>query len=109
MESLCPIKVALNAEQVKRFNLPPALKAKEKSVNRKRFVEAHGENVWELEALEPEQLQGLLDEAIRSVLDIDAYNIEVAAEATDAAQIEAPRETIKESIGNTNFEDFEEE
>ena len=107
IEEICPIKVALNAEQVKRFNLPLALKAKEKSVNRRRFVEIHGENVWELEALEPVQLQALLDDAIRSVLDLEAYNAEIAAEATDAAQIEALRETVKEAIGDTDFEDFD--
>jgi hypothetical protein len=109
IEDICPVKVALTREQVERFAIPPDMIAKEKSTNRKRFVDRHGENVWELEALQPKQLQELLDESIRSVIDLDAYNAEVEQEAEDAAKIESMRRTIRQMLSEGNFfdEDFD--
>jgi len=91
-------KVALTADQVEQFDLPPVMTAKAKDKNRQKFVDKWGENVWELEALEPSDLQDILDEAVRSVLDIDAYNDEVDAEAEDARHIEAARKTALEAL-----------
>ncbi len=54
--------------------------AKESSVHHDKFVQAHGENVWELEALEPADLQNVLREAIDSVIDVEAFNAELEAE-----------------------------
>jgi hypothetical protein len=41
------------------------------------------------------QLKRLLEEAIRSVLDIDAYNRECDAETADAHQLDAARESAR--------------
>jgi hypothetical protein len=104
IKALCPVKVALTSDQVARFGLPPNLIAKENSTNRKKFVERHGENVWELEALEPEQLQEVLESAIQSVIDMEAFDAEVAAEAKDAARIESMRQTIRGVLAEADFE-----
>jgi hypothetical protein len=96
-------KVALTAKQIEEYELPPEMTAKEGSSRSKKFVERHGENVWELEALPPETLQQLLDEAIRSVMDIDAYNREVEAEQADAIKIEGVRRTVAETLRGTDF------
>jgi hypothetical protein len=115
IDDIWAVKVALTSEQVEKFNLPPDMTAKLKSTNRKKFVERHGENVWELEALEPEQLQTILDQAIRAVIDVDAFNAEVEAEAEDAARIEAMRETVRQVLqeadlnGLDDDEDFDDE
>ena len=74
--------------------------AKESSSNTPKFIEQHGKNVWELEALRPQVLQKILTEAIESVLDIDAFNREVEAESADAAYIAAARQSIIKTIGN---------
>lgn len=93
------VKVALTAEQVKQFNLPPMMKAKRGSSNYARFVEAHGDDVFELEALAPETLQTLLQEAIDSVIDVEAFNHELAQERLDAQHLAAVRAMVRESLG----------
>ena len=96
-----PIKVALTAEQVDRFNLPPMMQAKTTSTNYTRFTSKHGNNVFELEAMQPEALQEVLREAITSVLDLDALNEEIEAEKADATYLEATRRLVHTELGNT--------
>jgi ParB-like nuclease domain len=80
------VQVALTAAQVKRFKLPPKMKASDKeSKHRDKFIAKHGDDVFELEALRPNALQNLLEDAIRRVIDIDMFNAEVDAEKADAA------------------------
>jgi hypothetical protein len=57
------------------------MKAKQSSSRYEKFVERHGDDVFELEAVPPERLQEVLREAIDSVLDIEAFNAEVRREA----------------------------
>jgi hypothetical protein len=83
-------KVALTYEQVLKRNLPVDFSAiKKKSSRYKKFVTKYGEDVHvhELEALASAERSRLLDEAIRSVMDIDAYNAEVEAEREDALRL----------------------
>ena len=89
-----PIKVALTDKQVDQFDLPSNLSAKVGSSNYRKFVERHGENVYELEALNPSDLQGLLGDAIDAVIDIDAFNCELNREHEDAAFLEGTRATV---------------
>jgi hypothetical protein len=91
IESIVPIKVALTKDQVQDMGLPPQMKAKEGSSRRKGFVEKYGDDVFELEAVPPDQLQEILREAIDGVLDVDAFNAEVDAEKQDAAGLDRIR------------------
>ena len=68
------------------------------------FVEKYGENVWELEALDPTDLQAIVRKAIVSVLDIEAFNSEQRAEADDAANLKAIRETVQQSLKSLRFD-----
>jgi hypothetical protein len=86
-----PVKVALTAEQVVEHDLPPLMKAKSKSSRIKKFVDAYGDDVFELEAVSPETLQGMLRDAIDSVIDTEMFNEELAAEVDDAAFLEGVR------------------
>lgn len=92
------IKVALTAEQVTRFQLPPIMKAKKTSVHHAKFVGKHGDNVFELEALPPEVLQSELRRAIDSVLDTSAFNAEVDREAEDAAFLDGVRRRVHAAL-----------
>jgi hypothetical protein len=98
VKSIHPIKVALNGDQVKQFNLPVGLKAKKTSTHYKKFVAKHGPNAYELEALAPADLQRILEDAIDSVLDIDAFNRELDAEKQDAAFLQGVREQAAELL-----------
>ena len=99
VKDIVPIKVALTGEQVESLNLPPNLTAKKTSSRRKGFVERHGENVFELEALEPATLQQFLRDAIDSVIDVEAYNAEVKREKQDAAYLDTVRRQAHAMLG----------
>lgn len=98
IEAIDPIKVALSAEHVDEFKLPPRLKAKETSSRYQGFVDLHGDDVWELEAIPPAELQRLFREAIDSVMDLDAFNAEVEAERTDAAFLDEARQRVHAAL-----------
>ncbi|MCE9555996.1 MAG: ParB N-terminal domain-containing protein [Planctomycetes bacterium] len=93
-----PIKVALTAEQVEKYKPPSELKAKKSSSRYKDFVSKHGDRAYEVEALKAEQLQAIVEEAIDSVLDIEAFNSEVFEEERDAAFLEGVREQVKGAL-----------
>jgi len=105
IEVIEPIKVALTSAQVAEFSLPPMLKAKKKSAQYKRFSSAHGDSVWELEALPPETLQRVLQEAIDNVIDIEAFNHEIDQEKQDAASLENTRRRVHRLLSDTPQED----
>jgi hypothetical protein len=98
VEDVEAIKVALTSEQVQQLQLPPKMKAKKTSSRYDNFVEQHGEDVFELEALPPDELQRVLRQSIDSVLDIDAFNKEITAEKRDAAQLASIRKTLQEDF-----------
>ncbi|RIK74723.1 MAG: chromosome partitioning protein ParB [Planctomycetota bacterium] len=92
------IKVAITAEQVTKYKIPPILKAKKTSSRYGRFVSEYGDDVHELEALAPEQLQEILREAINGVIDVDAYNAEIEAEKRDVARLTAIRKAVLDTV-----------
>ena len=107
IDSVHPIKVALTSAQVKEYNLPPVMQAKGVAGENKRrdgFVEKYGTSVWELEALDPTDLQGIVRKAIVSVLDMDAFEHEQRKEAEDAAKLKVIRETVQEALKDVRFD-----
>jgi hypothetical protein len=98
------IKVALTADQVDELRLPPGPTAKQGSSRRKRFVQEHGEHVYELEAVQPEQLQAMLRQMIESVLDMDLFRAEQDLERQNAAHLAGVRKTVQEVLANLTLE-----
>jgi hypothetical protein len=92
IKNIILIKAALTASQVATLNLQTDFEAKRDSSRYKKFVARNGLNVFEVEAVTPAQLQGFLREVIASVLDLDAFNAEVDAEAREAARLHGLRE-----------------
>ena len=93
-----PIKAALTAEQVRTLNLPSSLEAKESSPNFNKFVARHGARVVELDAMPSPVLARALKEAIESVLDVEAFNSEVATEKVECAEIAARRVAVMRQL-----------
>ena len=85
ISDLHPLKVALTREQVSERELPVRMQAKETSSRYAKFADKYGDDVYELEALAPEDLQAILRDAIDSVIDVDLFNKELDAEKQDAA------------------------
>jgi len=103
-----PTKVCLTADQVAELNLVPIMSAKESSANYDRFIQEQGsEDVYELEAVEPSELQQMFETAIENVIDRDAFEAEIEAEKADAACLEAKRATIFASLQQTGIAEEE--
>lgn len=99
-DEIVAVKVALREEQVRALRLPPQMKAKETSSRCKKFVQKYGEDVYELEAVPPVELQSILREAIDSVIDVDAFNAEIEREKQDAADLERIRQRLMSRLGD---------
>lgn len=65
--------IALTDAQIKAYE-PPTNPAKMKDPRAEGYVEKYGYNSWEVDALPPEVLHELLDDEIRSRMDMDVYN-----------------------------------
>lgn len=98
VEATRAVNVALTSEQIEKFDLPPMMKAKESSSRYKGFIDKHGDDVFELEALQPEELQQIVREAIEATIDRDAYSAEIEAEAQDAGFLDGVRGKLLDAL-----------
>ncbi len=88
-------RVAMTHGQADQLSLPRMLEAKKKSSNYASFVHNHGRtDCYELESVSVERLQGWFDDAIKGVIDVEAYNHEVDQQKREAAAIMARRQAI---------------
>jgi hypothetical protein len=81
-------KVALTREQVDKYKLPVTFHTF-KAKKHQEWADKHGAR--ELEALSPELRSKILEQAIDSVIDTEAFNRELDNEKADAERIEAMR------------------
>jgi hypothetical protein len=99
VSSLTTIKVGVNPDQISAYNLSP-LPVKETSSRAAGFKENHGKDVYELEAFEPDQLQNIIRDAIRGVLDLGLFREEQRKESEDARSLMAYRKLVQELLKN---------
>ena len=99
-EDLRIIKAGVTREQIDKYKLPAQNFAKETSSNHKWFVDRNGgdDSVYELEALEPEDMLRDLESIVRSVIDIDLFNREAGIEQQEAAYLAAARATAAKAL-----------
>jgi len=95
-----PVKAALTVEQVEWFNLVGDAEAKRSSSNYRKFVDQFGMGVFELEALQPAQLQTVVQATIDSVLDVEAFNAELEQEKSDAESLAGVRSVVRQALLN---------
>jgi ParB-like nuclease domain len=92
-------KVALNIEQVWEMDLEPSMEAKDSSPTYDAFIDRYGiTDAYELEALEPGDLQRILEDAIDEVMNMDAYWDELEEEKTDAVGIATTKRMVVEFL-----------
>ena len=88
-------RVALTQDQVALYSLAPGGNIDDKKdVNKESFREQFGENIYEVEALEPADLESIVEGAIMQTINISAYNHEIRQEENDSQFLEAKRELI---------------
>lgn len=92
------VKAALAAEQVRTMGLHEGQLSKETSSRYRRFVAAHGERAWELESLTADQRREIVEAAIRSVLDLEAFEAEVEREQQEQFELEAKRRQLRRAL-----------
>jgi hypothetical protein len=97
------VKVALNADDVAKYNLPSDMDAKPSSPNYKKFISKYGVKAVELDAAPVELLKGRLKEEIYSFLDIDEFNAQQDLEQDDSVKIEAHRQVAFSNIGDFDW------
>ncbi|KKM90224.1 hypothetical protein LCGC14_1240740 [marine sediment metagenome] len=59
-------RLALNMDQIEEFNPPPNF-AKPSDKRYKKYKEEYGENCWELDALEPGYMAGLIEKEVKKI------------------------------------------
>jgi hypothetical protein len=66
-------RVAITKEQIERYNIPPMM-AKASDSRYEKFVAEYGEDVVELDALDPNVLMELIESSIQSKFNRDTYD-----------------------------------
>ncbi|PKL35852.1 MAG: hypothetical protein CVV44_20255 [Spirochaetae bacterium HGW-Spirochaetae-1] len=80
--------IALTREQIKKYK-PPPNPAKVTDPRAKEFIRNHGSKSWEVDALRPDVLSRLLDDAIRSNIDEDVFNEVIEREESDKVKLKS--------------------
>ncbi len=98
--SLVAHKILLREDQISDWSLPPnRMEAKVTSAQYKKFMKRYCANeVYELEAVPPEQMQSAIVQAIESVIDLDAFNAEIVSEKSDAVTLQAMKREASEAF-----------
>lgn len=76
-------RLALNWEQVEEHG-PPPNPAKETDSRAPGYIDAFGDSSWELDALDPTTIDGIIENEVRDFIDLDEWH--AAEEAENAAK-----------------------
>lgn len=82
------VPVALNKEQINKYN-PPPNPTKVSDPRAGWYIEEHGHTSWELDALQPQVLIDLAESEILERIDLDLYNDMLEQERKDIKEIKA--------------------
>lgn len=85
------IRLALTMDQVNEFDLPPN-PAKESDSRIIQYAERFGDESWELDALAPRQLEGIVEDGIRAYLDEDKFQVVAEYDAAVKAKLREPNQ-----------------
>lgn len=72
-------RLALNMDQIEQYS-PPPNPAKESDSRFTDYQEKHGDESWELDALEPTVIDELIDDELATLIDQERWDISMAAE-----------------------------
>jgi hypothetical protein len=77
------IPVALTGAQIRQYN-PPPNPAKISDPRAEGYIQKYGNVSWEVDALKPEVMIGIVETAIQKQIDLDKYNAWIAKEREQA-------------------------
>jgi len=84
------IRIGLTQEQIEEYN-PPTNPAKISDPRAKDYIERFGDFSWEVDALRPEVLQGLIENSILEYLDLEKYEQVKKQEEKDLEELEGEK------------------
>ncbi len=90
------IPLALNMEQIKKYN-PPPNPAKMTDPRAEWYIGEFGNKSWELDALEPKVLSKIADKGVRKFLDEEKYNNWIEKEQDEKRALEEFGDKILEA------------
>jgi hypothetical protein len=79
-------RIALNMDQVTQYE-PPPNPAKATDARYQKYVDLHGDECWELDALEPSILDALIEEKILGYRDQTAWDDALAEQGNGREQL----------------------
>lgn len=80
-------RIALNMKQIKQYK-PPVNPAKNTDSRYKKYVEEHGNNCWELDALEPKILDDLISKRVAHYCDAKSFNQRMEKQEGERAMLQ---------------------
>lgn len=86
-------RLALNMDQVKTYN-PPPNPTKLTDTRSSGYVKKHGQSSWELDALEPSVMVGMVEAAIMEFKDHDLWDEALEKEEQGRSQLEEVRDEL---------------
>lgn len=81
-------RLALNMDQIEEHN-PPPNPAKETDARFAEYAAEYGEESWELDALDPPVIEGLIQAALDEIIDPDAWKVVIDREDAARGDLEA--------------------
>lgn len=86
-ERLMVKRIALNMAQIRQYN-PPPNPAKLADTRAQKYIEAYGNQSWELDALSPQVLDALIQTHISEYRDADKFNAKLAETKKDREEMQ---------------------
>lgn len=77
-------RLALNRQQINQYNPPPQM-VKKSDARAAAFMDRNGGHCWELDALGPDVIIGLIEQEIRSLIDVDRWRAQERRQADGRA------------------------
>ncbi len=87
-------RIALNMDQVQKYN-PPPNPAKITDSRAAEYIKIHGDESWELDALDPKVLLALIKKTVLSYRDEDLWDAAVAQQDEHRERLEALAEELR--------------
>lgn len=101
-------RIGITLEQTVKYNIVTTMDAKKTDRQHKDFVERTGQTkAYELEALEPDILRHIVEDAIKSTLDMEAFNLEKSKYHQERRQLEVLKKQTIRAISKAQSEEEE--
>ena len=89
-------RIALNMNQIKKYN-PPPNPTKLTDSRAEGYLQEFGKSSWELDALSPTVIKNLIKKEVAKYLDADQWAIDVEAQEVDREALQEAQETLRGS------------